>query len=305
MAHRLVLTPEAALEGVADLDVVRACWPRRRCRAERTTMHLARRAYVLVILTAVLAIVGHLVERARAGAPVAACRRRCCCSAWPSRACWSGARLLAAQVDTAARAFLGRPQPAAFELHQPVPRRAGARVRPGDALPASSPLAERAPRGGRRPRHGGRCSDAACRCGSGRSAGRRCRRACWDRFALAWWSTALQPQRELWWHPMRCARGATLRGLAGGARARRVAGAGAELHQLRDYVPGRPARAHRLEGDRAHRRAGDARVQRGPAPGRAGRHRCRAPQPRALRRARSLRPVQQRRGAPRRDRHAP
>ena len=59
-------------------------------------------------------------------------------------------------------------------------------------------------------------------------------------FALAWWATTLRPRRELVVAPDALRARATLRGLARGARARRVAGAGAELHQLRDYVPGDP-----------------------------------------------------------------
>jgi len=59
-------------------------------------------------------------------------------------------------------------------------------------------------------------------------------------FALAWWATTLRPRRELVVAPDALRARATLRGLARGARARRVAGAGAELHQLRDYAPGDP-----------------------------------------------------------------
>ena len=57
---------------------------------------------------------------------------------------------------------------------------------------------------------------------------------------LAWWSVTLPLEREVVVAPDALRRALRARGLGGGARARRVAGAGAELHQLRDYQPGDP-----------------------------------------------------------------
>lgn len=56
--------------------------------------------------------------------------------------------------------------------------------------------------------------------------------------ALAWWAHSLPLQAEVVVAPDALRRAARARGMALGARARRVLGAGAELHQLRDYLPG-------------------------------------------------------------------
>jgi len=58
--------------------------------------------------------------------------------------------------------------------------------------------------------------------------------------ALAWWSRRLPLAAEVMVAPEALASRVRVRGMTGGARARRVAGAGAELHQLRDYLPGDP-----------------------------------------------------------------
>ena len=58
--------------------------------------------------------------------------------------------------------------------------------------------------------------------------------------ALAWWSTRLQPEQRVVVAPDALRSPAWMRGLEGGVRSRRVAGAGAELHQLRAYVRGDP-----------------------------------------------------------------
>ena len=59
-------------------------------------------------------------------------------------------------------------------------------------------------------------------------------------FALAWWSRRLPLEAEVVVAPDALRRAVRARGMVGGARARRVAGAGAELHQLRGYLPGDP-----------------------------------------------------------------
>ena len=216
------------------------CWPRLRCRAGARRCTSPDVATCSWCLTAVLAIVGHLVERTRLRAPVAACRRRCCSSAWPSRACSSGAPLPAAQIDTAARAFLGRPQAAAFSFTNPGPRPLALEYAP--ATPAGfAPLAGvrrvvAAARG-----TVARCGDPAA--GAARAAaladaaGARAA----DRFALAWWATTLRPRRELVVAPdaLRARGGAARPGAAARARAASPAPA-PELHQLRDYAPGDP-----------------------------------------------------------------
>jgi len=59
-------------------------------------------------------------------------------------------------------------------------------------------------------------------------------------FALAWWACPLPLAAQVMVAPDALRRVARARGMVGGARARRVVGAGAELHQLRDYQPGDP-----------------------------------------------------------------
>jgi uncharacterized protein (DUF58 family) len=58
--------------------------------------------------------------------------------------------------------------------------------------------------------------------------------------AFAWWSVPLDPAARLAVAPDTLGPRQRVRGLTGGARPRRLAGAGAELYQLRDYVRGDP-----------------------------------------------------------------
>src|SRR5207237_1402031 len=57
---------------------------------------------------------------------------------------------------------------------------------------------------------------------------------------LAWWTRPLDPHSRIVVAPDALRSPVRPRGLAGGARPRRVGGAGAELHQLRAYAPGDP-----------------------------------------------------------------
>jgi len=58
--------------------------------------------------------------------------------------------------------------------------------------------------------------------------------------ALAWWDAMLQPAARCLVAPDTLRGSARARGLASGTRARRIAGAGQELYQLRAYVRGDP-----------------------------------------------------------------
>jgi uncharacterized protein (DUF58 family) len=58
--------------------------------------------------------------------------------------------------------------------------------------------------------------------------------------SLAWWSLSLDPAARIAVAPDTLGPRQRLRGLGGGSRPRRLAGAGAELYQLRDYVHGDP-----------------------------------------------------------------
>jgi uncharacterized protein (DUF58 family) len=200
-------------------------------------VHLSGRAYVIVTLTAVLAIAG----------------------IWSSDAALTGwwrlpalllllgltleglfvrRRPLEAQVRTAARAFLGRAQPATYAFAN----RAG-RELALEYLPATPPGFEtpQNPRGVRAPARGtaeDTISLLPVRLGV----------QSWPAvpvrvlgpLGLAWWSLALQAPQHTVVAPDALRTPVRLRGLSGGARPRAVAGAGAELHQLREYVRGDP-----------------------------------------------------------------
>src|SRR6202521_5380913 len=178
-------------------------------------MHLAQRAYVFVLLTAVMAIAA--IWSGEPGVtglwriPPGLLLLGLALEGWFVRRMPVEARLA-----TAPRAFLGPPTPAGFDplvqvrrvsapahatVQDPVtllPVRLGPQAWP--ALPARvlGPL------------------------------------------RLAWWTCALHPEQRLVVAPDALRTRVRPRGLAGGVRPRRVAGAGAELHQLRGYVRGDP-----------------------------------------------------------------
>ena len=200
-------------------------------------MHLAQRAYVLILLTAVLAIAGIWSSQSEYA------------QLWkiPAALLLLGLALesllirrmpVDAGIDTAARAFLGRPQPAAFTFANPGARPLALEYAP--ATPAGfEPLA-----GVRRVVAAARSTVADAltlhpvRLGPQRWPTLPARML--GPFALAWWTLALRPQRQLIVAPDALRAQASPRGMASGARARRIAGAGAELHQLRGYAPGDP-----------------------------------------------------------------
>ncbi|HSY06427.1 MAG TPA: DUF58 domain-containing protein [Steroidobacteraceae bacterium] len=200
-------------------------------------MHLTPRSYLLVMLTAVIAIAG-IWSSDRALAHL-----------WRVPA---GLLLLGLALDgfmvrrlqpqvriaTAVPAFLGRPQPGAFVFTNAAARALRCEYAPvtppGFAapgavrrvtIPAAAALEDRLTllpvRLGPQP---------------------------WPQLparlrgplALAWWSCALQPHAQCLVAPDTLRAQARVRGLSGGARARRVAGAGQELYQLRTYSRGDP-----------------------------------------------------------------
>jgi uncharacterized protein (DUF58 family) len=200
-------------------------------------MHLARRSYVLVTLTAVIAIAGiwssdrelALLWRVPAAllllglAIEGLCVRRL---------------LPKVRIDTLAPAFLGRSQPAALVFTNRSGRPLSLEYAPATpagfeasravrrlSLPARASLEDSLPllpvRLGPQP---------------------------WPQLparlrgplALAWWDARLAPQAHCLVAPDTLRGAARVRGLAAGARARRVAGAGQELYQLRAYERGDP-----------------------------------------------------------------
>jgi uncharacterized protein (DUF58 family) len=201
-------------------------------------MHLAQRAYVLLVLTAVLAIAGIWSP----GATAAGLWR------WPAmlllggialESAWSRRRRWRIDLEVAPRAFLGRPQPISVLLHNE------------DAIPLKVEYLAPPPVGLEGPAMPRRLRAAA------RSLGRdaltltpvrlgvqdwpEARARALGRFGLAWWSRMQPIGRSLVVAPdILQVRGSMSHGLPGGARPLKGGGAGSELHQLRAYVPGDP-----------------------------------------------------------------
>ncbi len=200
-------------------------------------MHLATRGYLFVLVSALLAVIGVWSDDPQLG------------RLWTVPA---GLLLLGLAVEStllrqqrlqvkvagAARAFLGRPVPACLQFTNPSARWLQLEYAP--ALPAGyAPLPDT-----RRvavPPHA-QAADVLTmlpvRLGPQRwpQLPARVRGA----FALAWWSLALDPRHESVVAPDALRSGVPLRAMAGGQRTRRIVGAGAELHQLRNYVRGDP-----------------------------------------------------------------
>ena len=200
-------------------------------------MHLARRAYLLVFLAAVLAIGAIWSQEAALEGlwriPLALLLCGLAIEAFYLRRV-----SLAAHLATASRGFLGRVQPAALVLANAAARPLTVEYAP-TVPPGFEPLG--AARRLTAPPHG-TASDpfilTAVRLGPQR----------WPRLParmlgplrLAWWTRVLEPAQRVVIAPDTLRRASRPRGLPGGTRTRRVAGAGAELHQLRAYAPGDP-----------------------------------------------------------------
>lgn len=200
-------------------------------------MHLAWRGYLLVLLTAVLAVIGVWSSDGQFA------------RLWqiPGGLLLLGLALehwlaqrapLAVAVSIEPRAILGRPQPLAFTFTNTGARPLALEYAPV-APPGFAALAEV-----RRVLVPPRTSLAddltllPVRLGVQRwpVLPARLRGAA----ALAWWTRPLPVQRELVVAPDLLHREAHARGTADGMRARQIVGAGADLRQLRAYVPGDP-----------------------------------------------------------------
>lgn len=200
-------------------------------------MHLARRAYVLVLLTAVLAIAG--IWSSDSGF-----------AGWwriPGGLLLLGLALegmylrrmpFAVRIAAAPRAFLGVPQRADFVFTNAAARALAveyAPTTPAGFEPLTGIRRVTAP-----PR--GAVQDSV------RLLPVRLGPQVWPvlparvlgPLALAWWTSALYPAQRIVVAPDTLRSPVHARGVGGGARQRRVAGAGAELHQLRAYVRGDP-----------------------------------------------------------------
>ena len=201
-------------------------------------MHLADRAYALVVLTAVLLVAGTWSsDPALAGL-----------WHWPALLLLVGLTLVGvvarrtssrADGETAARALLGREQPAAFAFTNQSSR--SVTLEYATATPAAFETVHEtrivtAPRGGT-----GRDSVSLLPVRLGPQRWPSIPARVLGRFGLAWWSRTLAPEREVSVAPdtLRAPRRRPS-GKATGMRPRRTVGAGSELHQLRAYVQGDP-----------------------------------------------------------------
>lgn len=201
-------------------------------------MHFSERAYALVVLTVVLAIAGMWSSDPAFG------------GAWrvPAILLLLGLTVegflaqrteIRADIETAARAFLGREQPAAFAFTNGSTRAVKLEYAT-TAPPVFETLGETrmvsAPRGGV-----GRDSVALFPIRLGMQPWPKIPARLLGRFGLAWWSRTLAPEREVSVAPdtLRAPRRRPS-GKSTGMRPRRTVGAGSELHQLRAYVQGDP-----------------------------------------------------------------
>jgi len=200
-------------------------------------MHLAQRAYVLVLLTAVLCVVGIWSDE-----PALA-------YLWHIPAAllllglalegWFIARLpLEAQLSSAPRAFLGRPQPATFQFANASPRPLAVHYTP--AVPAGFETLARVRRVRIAARGTVRDPVTLLPVRLGPQPWPKLPARVLGPLRLAWWTRPLDPHSRIVVAPDALRSPVRPRGLAGGARPRRVGGAGAELHQLRAYAPGDP-----------------------------------------------------------------
>jgi uncharacterized protein (DUF58 family) len=200
-------------------------------------LHLARRSYLLVILAAMLAVLGiwsddrdlaHLWR-----VPVLLLLAGFAIEGTLQRRLWPRVRLA-----TSTRAFLGREQPASFQFANRSRRRLSLEYAP--AMPAGVESEAQVQRISIAPGH--TCEDGLTllpvMLGVHHWPALPTRML--GPLALAWWGAALPVSAELQVSPEIFRQGPRARGLAGGARTRRVAGAGQELHQLRGYVRGDP-----------------------------------------------------------------
>jgi uncharacterized protein (DUF58 family) len=200
-------------------------------------MHLSRRAYLFVLLTALLAVTGIWSSE-----PALAGWWRLPAALLLLGLAWEGLSLrhrpIAAQLNTAARALLGRAQPATFVFRNDASRALQVEYAPAVPPGFEGPSELRRVRAPAR----GSVSDAVSLLPVrlGPHAWPALPARVLGPLALAWWSMTLEPSARVRVAPD--ARGMRLRlkGLSGGARPRPIAGTGTELHQLRAYRRGDP-----------------------------------------------------------------
>ncbi len=201
-------------------------------------MHLALRAYVLIVLTSVLAIAG-IWSRTEALSrwwhfPAALMLVGIAFEAYAVRRA-----VIGLDVEMPARAYLGRALSAAFVLRNGTSRTAVVEfvpVVPQGFEAFDQPRTLAAP-----PQKVGRQSLTLLPIRLGRQSWPKMPARLLGPLGMAWWRFALRPSSEVVIAPdtVRVPR-VSPRGNPGGSRPRRTVGAGSELHQLRNYVPGDP-----------------------------------------------------------------
>jgi uncharacterized protein (DUF58 family) len=200
-------------------------------------MHLARRGYLLAFLSAVLGILAIWSDDSGSALlwhlPLGLLLFGVAFEALSVRRVQVGAGLA-----TAPRALLGRPQPAAFVFVNPTRRPLVLEYAP--AVPAGFEALAAVRRIQLPPRATVRDPFELAPVRLGPQPWPALPARVRGPFALAWWNRTLTPAASVAVAPDTLHRHGRTRGLPGGARPRRVAGAGAELHQLRGYVHGDP-----------------------------------------------------------------
>jgi uncharacterized protein (DUF58 family) len=202
-------------------------------------MHFTQRTYVLLMLTAVLAIVG--IWSSDASLP----------DLWRVPAAlllvglaYEGFFLrrvsVTSEIETTPRAFLGREQPAAYTFQHDSSRALAVLYAP--VVPAAvEPVGNTTRQGITRPHDIWKDPFTLLAVRLGMHSWPVVPARVRGPLGLAWWSRELQPSLRLAVAPdtLKRVRGRP-RGNPSGARPRRVIGAGSELHQLRGYVQGDP-----------------------------------------------------------------
>ena len=201
-------------------------------------MHFSERGYLLIALTGLLAIAGLW-----SGAPVLARLWLLPASMLAAGLAWesfAAARLrIDARLLAPSRLYLGRQTAAVLQFVHPAARAQMLEYAPATP-PGFAPLGE--------PQElvlqARAATDVPLQITAQRLGPHR-----WPplparllgRFALAWWSRELAPEYTAEVAPDTLQRSSLrVRGSSDGLRSRRLAGAGAELHQLRRYTPGDP-----------------------------------------------------------------
>jgi uncharacterized protein (DUF58 family) len=201
-------------------------------------MHLAQRAYVLIVLTAVMAIASLWSQTHEL-------------SQWwrvPAVLALLGVAFEAFIVHRAAigfdvelppRLYLGRAQPASFVFRNGMSRTAVVEFLP--VMPPAFEPIDQPRRVITQARSVGRDSLTLLPVRLGRQSWPAMPARLLGPLGIAWWPFNLHPLREVTIAPdtLRVAR-ASPRGNPAGTRPRRTVGAGSELHQLRNYVQGDP-----------------------------------------------------------------